>query len=82
MNLAEARQMVKAAREHPQQITMLCPPPNGMKNGIYFTKLLQDGSIGQVLHFHLNSLNASWADPAAPAHWRQRRELSGNNILT
>ena len=82
MNLTEARQMVKAAREHPQQITMLCPPPNGMKNGCYFIKLLQNGTIGRVLHFHLNSLNASWADPAAPAHWRQRIELSGNNMLS
>ena len=82
MNVAEARQMVKAAREHPRQTTMLCPPPNGMKNGLYFGKLLQENYIGKILHFHLNSLNVSWADPAAPAHWRQQIELSGNNILS
>jgi predicted dehydrogenase len=82
MNLAEARQMVMVAQKHPNQTTMLCPPPNGMKHGKYFTKLLQDGFIGQILHFHLNSLNASWADPSMPAHWRQRVELSGNNVLS
>jgi predicted dehydrogenase len=82
MNLTEARQMVKAAQNHPDQITMLCPPPNGMKNGKYFIKLLQDQIIGHIIHFHLNALNSNWMDLSAPAHWRQQIELSGNNILS
>lgn len=82
MNLAEARFMLAAAESHSGQVTMLCPPPNAMKHGLFLKHLLQERAIGRVYHFHLRSLNAAWADSAAAAHWRQRTELSGNNILS
>ncbi|MGC2617651.1 MAG: Gfo/Idh/MocA family oxidoreductase [Acidobacteriaceae bacterium] len=82
MNLSEARSMLAAAESHPSQVTMLCPPPNAMKHGLFLEHLLRERAIGRIYHFHLRSLSAPWADPAAPAHWRQRTELSGNNILS
>jgi predicted dehydrogenase len=82
MNLAEARSMLAAAESHPGQVAMLCPPPNAMKHGLYLQQLLLQRTIGRVYHFHLRPLSAPWADPAAPAHWRQRTELSGSNILS
>jgi predicted dehydrogenase len=83
MNLAEARAMLTAAESHPRRpVTMLCPPPNGMKHGLYFEKLLRDRAIGRLYHFYFRALTAQWADASAAAHWRQRRELSGNNILS
>jgi predicted dehydrogenase len=81
MNLFEARSMLAAAVSHPGLVTMLCPPPNAMKHGLYLEKLLHEHTIGRVYHVHLRSLSAPWADSAAPAHWRQRTELSGVNIL-
>ncbi|HEX3816786.1 MAG TPA: hypothetical protein VHW03_00695, partial [Chthoniobacterales bacterium] len=33
-------------------------------------------------HLRLQSLNSAFLDPDAPAHWRQRIELSGLNTLT
>lgn len=83
MNLAESRAMLAAAESQPRRpVTMLCPPPAGMKHGLYFEKLLRDRVIGAIHHFCLRALTAQWADASAPAHWRQRRELSGNNILS
>jgi predicted dehydrogenase len=82
MNLLEARAMLAAANAHPSQVTMLCPPPTAMKHGAYFKKLLSDRVIGRIYHFCLRSLTAQWVDQAAPAHWRQRAELSGNNVLS
>ncbi|MFZ0747358.1 MAG: Gfo/Idh/MocA family oxidoreductase [Terracidiphilus sp.] len=82
MNLSEARSMLAAAESHPNQVTMLCPPPTALKHGAYFEKLLRDRAIGRIYHFNLRALNAQWADPSAPAHWRQRLELSGNNIMS
>jgi predicted dehydrogenase len=82
MDLPEARSMLAAAESHPVLVTMLCPPPNAMKHGLYLEKLLHEHAIGRVYHVHLRSLSAPWADPAAPAHWRQRTELSGSNILS
>jgi predicted dehydrogenase len=81
-NLQEARQMLKSAQSHPEQVTMLCPPPNGMKHGEYFRKLIEDGAIGTIYHFNLRSFTSAWADRSAAAHWRQKTEISGNNILS
>lgn len=82
MNLTEAREMLAAAQARPNLITMLCPPPHGMKHGRFFQKLLREGYAGEIHHFRLQALNAAWADPLAPAHWRQRVELNGLNALS
>src|ERR1700761_1504555 len=82
MNLREGREMLAAAQARPDQVTMLCPPPHGMKGGRFFQKLLQDRYVGDLWHFRLTAFNAQFADPLAPAHWRQRTELSGLNVLS
>jgi predicted dehydrogenase len=82
MNLKEGMAMLAAAKEHPNRITMLCPPPNAMKHGEYFASLLKDGKIGRLISFQLVSFVNAWVDPEAPAHWRQKKEISGNNILS
>jgi predicted dehydrogenase len=82
MNLSEGREMLAAAQARPQLVTMLCPPPHGMKGGKFFQKLLRDGYAGELWHFRLVALRDQFSDPLAPAHWRQRTELSGINALT
>jgi predicted dehydrogenase len=82
MNLSQAREMLAESKTHPGQVTMLCPAPHGLKGGRVVERLLREKAIGQPLHFHLQAFNDSWADPAHPAHWRQKAELSGQNILT
>jgi predicted dehydrogenase len=82
MNLREGREMLAAAQARPQLVTMLCPPPHGMRGGLFFEKLLRDGYVGEPWHFRLTALNGQFADPLAPAHWRQRTELSGLNVLS
>lgn len=81
-NLEEARAMLAAAQAHPGQVTMLCPPPNAIRNGQHFAELLREKAIGELYHFHLRSMSPVWSDASAPAHWRQRKEISGNNILS
>ncbi len=82
MNLEEARMMREAARARPGQVTMLCPPPHGMRAGRTFQRLLTEGAIGELHHFRLQALAAAWTDPAKPVHFRQSMELSGLNMLT
>jgi predicted dehydrogenase len=81
-NLQEARAMLAAAQAHPGQVAMLCPPPNAIKHGRYFEELLRQRCIGDLFHFQLRSMNSAWSDPSTPAHWRQQREISGNNVLS
>src|SRR4051794_29220396 len=82
MDLAEAEEMVSVSRRFPELVTMLCPPPYGMRGDLLVQKLLAENAVGQPHHLRLQSLNSGFLDPDAPAHWRQRVEISGLNVLT
>jgi predicted dehydrogenase len=53
-----------------------------MKNGEMMKKLLSEGAIGTPFHAVLHSFSAAWMDASQPAHWRQKIEVSGIQILT
>ena len=82
MDLAEALEMLAASKRFPELVTMLCPPPYGMRCDLLVKKLLAEKHIGHPDHVRLQSLNSNFLDPEAAAHWRQRIEISGLNILT
>ncbi len=82
MDLAEAEEMLAAAKRYPELVTMLCPPPYGMRADLLVKKLLAENQIGRPHHVRLKSFNGAWLNPDAPAHWRQRVEISGLNVLT
>ena len=82
MNLAEAQLMWEAGMSNPELVAMLCPPPFGMKGDATVKRLLAEGAIGKPHQIILHSLNGAWLDPEAPAHWRQREEISGLQVLT
>ncbi|MBV8899156.1 MAG: Gfo/Idh/MocA family oxidoreductase [Verrucomicrobia bacterium] len=82
MNLSEAEEMYVAAQRHPHLVTMVCPPPHGLRGSLFMQKLLAEEYVGQPHHLRLQSLAGTYLDPDAPPHWRQRDELSGLNILT
>jgi len=81
-DLPEARRMLAAAQSAPDRVTMLCPPPFGLRQDAFIRRLLAEKIVGEITHLHLESLNGMFLDPTAPAHWRQRRELSGRNVMT
>ncbi len=82
MDLVEAEEMLTAARRYPELVTMLCPPPHGMRADLLVQKILAEDILGRPHHLRLQSLNSLFLNPEAPAHWRQRVEMSGLNTLT
>ena len=82
MNLAEAEEMCAALQRHPHLVTMLCPPPHGLRGSRQIQKLLADEYVGRPHHLRLRSFTGEYLDPDAPPHWRQRDEYSGLNVLT
>jgi predicted dehydrogenase len=82
MDLAEAEEMLATSRRFPELVTMLCPPPHGMRGDLLVQKLLAEKFLGRPHHLRLQSLNSAFLEPDAPAHWRQRIEISGLNVLT
>lgn len=79
MNLAEARQMY-AASQQTDQVAMIVPAPFYLSAEPLLLDKLHSGFFGDLLEIHFTGLSGGY-DPDAPLHWRQRRDLSGNNIM-
>ena len=82
MDLAEAEEMLATSKRYPELVTMLCPPPFGLRGDLTVKKLLAENCIGQPHHVRLQSFHSNYLDPDAPAHWRQKIEINGLNTLT
>jgi len=82
MDLVEAEEMLAASKRYPELVTMLCPPPMGMRADLLVKKLLAEDYIGRAHHVRLQSFASTYLDPDAPPHWRQRIEISGLHVLT
>jgi len=82
MDLAEAEEMLAASKRYPELVTMLCPPPMGMRADLLVKKLLAEDYIGRPHHVRLQSFASNYLDPSVPPHWRQRIEISGLHVLT
>jgi predicted dehydrogenase len=62
-------------------VTMLCPPPFGMRGDLLVKKLLAENYLGRPHHIRFHSFTGAYLNADAPAHWRQRIEISGLNVL-
>jgi len=80
MNLAEAREML-AVSEASDRVSMIVPSPFYLKYEPTVLKMLADGFFGDILEVHVTALAGGY-NPEAPLQWRQRRDLSGNNIMS
>ncbi len=81
-SLSEAQLMWEAGISSHSRVSMLCPAPHGMRGDVTIRRLLAEGAIGQPHQVTLHSLSESWLNPEAPAHWRQRVDMSGLQVLT
>ena len=82
MSLADSQLMWEAIMSHPELVAALCPPPYGMKGDVTMKRLLAERAIGTPYHAVLHSMNGGWLNAKAPAHWRQRVEISGLQVLS
>ncbi len=80
--LAEARDMLAAARARPDRVTMLCPAPHVQPGQAFVAGALQSGELGEVRLVRLQQMSEAGLNPQAPFHWRMDREISGYNVLT
>ena len=80
-DLAEAKEMLATSKRFPELVTMLCPPPFGLKGDLLVKKLLGENYLGRPHHIRLQCFTGAYLNADAPAHWRQRIEISGLNVL-
>ncbi len=74
MNWEEANAMAEAARRHPEQVAMLCPPPHRMPWEPAIKRMIDDGRLGEIYAVQVLCLDDSCANGL---NWRQRAEYSG-----
>jgi predicted dehydrogenase len=53
----------------------------GLRGDLVVKKLFGEQYIGRPHHVRLQSFTGAYLNPDAPAHWRQRIEISGLNVL-
>src|SRR5213080_3867280 len=80
-DLAEAREMLTTSKKFPELVTMLCPPPFGLRGDLLVKKLLAENYLGRPHHVRLQCFTGAYLNADAPPHWRQRIEISGLNVL-
>ena len=82
MDLAEAEEMLATSKRFPELVAMVCPPPFGMRGDLLVKKMLAEDTIGAPHAVRLQSFSGNYLNPEPPAHWRQKIEISGLNVLT
>lgn len=81
-NLTEARQMLEAAKAHPKLVAQLVPSPFGLECGPAVDQMVRGHFIGDLREVVVLGATSQFWDYSQPAHWRQDKEISGNNILS
>ncbi|MBT5056007.1 MAG: Gfo/Idh/MocA family oxidoreductase [Gemmatimonadetes bacterium] len=79
MDLAEARRM-QAAAKGSDRVAMIVPAPFYLESEPTLLQMVADGAFGSLLEIHVSALGGGF-DTSTPLHWRQRRDLSGQNIM-
>src|SRR5213592_659124 len=80
-DLAEAEEMLATSKRFPELVTMLCPPPFGLRGDLLVKKLLAENYLGRPHHIRMQCFTGAYLNADAPPHWRQRIEISGLNVL-
>jgi len=80
MDDTEALEMVAASNAHPQQVAMVCPSPFRVRWERTVRELLASERFGRLLSVTVISANGANRNPVEIS-WRERRDLSGLNIL-
>lgn len=80
-NLAEAKSMLTASREHPDLVAQIVPAPMSLDFDAVVIKMLDESELGSLREVCITNSGAQYASSAAPLTWRQDYELSGVNVM-
>lgn len=81
-NLAEAQKMLKVSQARPDLIAQIVPSPFGLKYNHEVIKLISQKYLGNLREVIVLGADDTFWDYSQKLHWRQDKEISGNNVLT
>jgi predicted dehydrogenase len=78
---SEARDMLRVSREYPGLVAQIVPAPHTLGIDQSIRALIGGGYVGRLVTLDARISTGSFATPDSPLHWRQDRDMSGNNIM-
>ncbi|MCL0044383.1 Gfo/Idh/MocA family oxidoreductase [Dehalococcoidia bacterium] len=81
MNADEAHAMLEASQSAPHLIAQVVPAPMTLWVDRTIQELLSNGYLGDLIAVDVQLAQSSFAETNDLLHWRQRRDLSGYNIM-
>lgn len=82
MNAKEAHAMLAASRRNPSRIAQIVPSPMTLPVDRTVADLIADGVLGDIISVDFRVSTGDYPNPATPFHWRNNRDLSGNNVMS
>ena len=83
MNSDEALEMLDASKRAPHLVAQIVPAPHTLEIDQTVIRLISEGYIGDLVNVRLHvGTGSDFPNPDTPLHWRNDRDLSGNNIMT
>lgn len=79
--LEEAEAMWAASQAAPELIAQIVPSPFGLAEHRYLRQRIEEGFLGELRELVIIGANDQFYDDQQPLHWRQDREISGDNLL-
>jgi predicted dehydrogenase len=81
MNAREAHAMLAASRRNPSRIAQIVPAPMTLPVDRTIIDTIAGGVLGNIIAVDMRISTGDYPNADAPLHWRQDRDLSGNNIM-
>ena len=83
LNSDEAHDMLAASRQTPRCIAQIVPAPHTLAFDQTIIEMIGAGYIGDLIALDARiAAGSGFPNPSSPTHWRQDRDLSGNNIMS
>ena len=83
LNSDEAHDMLAASRQTPRCIAQIVPAPHTLAFDQTIIEMIGAGYMGDLIALDARiAAGSGFPNPSSPTHWRQDRDLSGNNIMS
>ena len=80
MNSQEAAEMEVVSKMHPELVTQIVPAPHTLPYDLTISDWV-NGEMGDLLFLDMRITTGNFPDFGSNMHWRNNRDLSGNNIM-
>lgn len=83
MDHDDALSMLEASRRQPALCAQIVPAPHTLAFDRTIIEMIADGFIGDLISIDARiAANRSYPDRSSRQHWRQSKELSGDNVMS